>query len=180
MNKLRKNTQLESKPVVPITPMLDLTFQLLFFFITLFDPNTGTHKIEGQMDLMLPAAKEKQAQNPDDVKPQNESDKDDPDLDIPADLTVIVNTNEDSNGTISSLFVEDRVGKTQVVYDNRLVELHKYLKEQREKADHASIRVQGDSKLRWEAMVHVMDICRKAGFESVGFMQPPDFNASNP
>ena len=42
--------------VLPITPMLDLTFQLLFFFIVLFDPNTGMHKVEGQMDLMLPAA----------------------------------------------------------------------------------------------------------------------------
>jgi biopolymer transport protein ExbD len=176
------------KPQVPITPMLDMTFQLLFFFISLFNPNAGAERlIEGQMDLMLPGVAKKDsakmASKPEDVDPMAPSNKDDKledddNLDIPSDLTVIVTTQIDGthDGTINALFVEDRSGKTSVELDDGLKELIRYLKEQREKADDkGSIRVQGDSRLRWEAMVKVMDACRKAGYETVGFMQPPDY-----
>ena len=191
MNKNRGEREFV-KPQVPITPMLDMTFQLLFFFISLFNPNAGAERlIEGQMDLMLPsdAKKEsaKMASKPEDVDPMAISNKKDPlmkdddlpDLDIPADLTVIVTTQIDGthDGTINALFVEDRSGKTSVELDDGLRELIRYPKEQRAKADEkGSIRVQGDSRLRWEAMVKVMDACRKAGYETVGFMQPPDFD----
>ena len=60
MNKHRKAMD-HVKPQVPITPMLDLTFQLLFFFITLFNPDSAMRKLEGQMDLMLPAARQQEA-----------------------------------------------------------------------------------------------------------------------
>jgi len=192
MYRDRKKPGNDSEIVLPITPMLDMTFQLLFFFISLFNPNAGAERlIEGQMDLMLPsdAKKEsaKMASKPEDVDPMAISNKKDPlmedddlpDLDIPADLTVIVTTQIDGthDGTINALFVEDRSGKTSVELDDGLRELIRYLKEQRAKADEkGSIRVQGDSRLRWEAMVKVMDACRKAGYETVGFMQPPDFD----
>ena len=183
MNKHRKPGEVE-KPQVPIVPMLDLTFQLLFFFITLFDPNTGMHKIEGQMDLMLPAAssKQKQAHDAADVDPMALSKKDDDiDLDIPTDLTVVVNTqNEgDDSGKISALFIENRGPRTPIEYDENLTELIKYLTTERAKSDDASIRVQGDSKLHWGAMVKVMDACRKAGFKVVGFVQPADYGLTN-
>src|SRR5690348_8822633 len=38
--------------VLPVTPMLDMTFQLMFFFLTTFNPSSVK---EGQMDLSLPA-----------------------------------------------------------------------------------------------------------------------------
>jgi biopolymer transport protein ExbD len=187
MNKHRGDREFV-KPQVPITPMLDMTFQLLFFFISLFNPNAGAERlIEGQMDLTLPGTAKKDsakaATDPDKVDPmaisnKKEDQEEDLDLDIPSDLTVIVTTQIDGthDGTINALFVEDRAGKTQVDLDDGLAELIKYLKEQREKADEkGSIRVQGDSRLRWEAMVKVMDACRKAGYETVGFMQPSDY-----
>jgi biopolymer transport protein ExbD len=182
MNKHRRVSEFE-KPMVPIVPMLDLTFQLLFFFITLFDPSAASRLVEGQMDLMLPKEDKKgQASAPEDVLPETASDKEDEPLEIPADLTVLVTTQLDgvNDGNISSLAVEDRAGKTPIDYDKKLTDLVKYLKEQREKSENTSIRVQGDSKLKWEAMVQVMDACRRAGFENVGFMQPPDFNLSGP
>ncbi len=37
---------------LPITPMLDMSFQLLFFFITTFKLPTG---MEGTLDLLLPS-----------------------------------------------------------------------------------------------------------------------------
>ena len=122
------------------------------------------------------------AAKPEDVKPdaasnKNDKEEDDLDLEIPADLTVIVTTQIDgvNDGKINALFVEDRSGKTPIDYDDKLADLIKYLKEQHDKADKGSIRVQGDRRLRWEAMVKVMDACRKAGYETVGFVQPPDF-----
>lgn len=183
MNKHRKPTEAE-KPQVPITPMLDLTFQLLFFFITLFDPNTGMHKIEGQMDLMLPASaeKQKQAKEAADIDPTLESKRDeDIDLEIQTDMTVVVNTQNqgDDSGKIAALFIENRGPRTPIDYDTNLTALINYLKEQRAQSDQASIRVQGDSKVHWEEMVKVMDACRKAGFKDVGFVQPQDYGLTN-
>jgi biopolymer transport protein ExbD len=191
MNKHRKERE-EPKPMVPITPMLDLTFQLLFFFITLFDPGAGAERlVEGQMDLMLPGVAKKDsaalAAKPEDVKPdaasnKNDKEEDDLDLEIPADLTVIVTTQIDgvNDGKINALFVEDRSGKTPIDYDDKLMDLIKFLKEQHDRSDQGSIRVQGDARLRWESMVKVMDACRKAGYENVGFVQPPDFGLVGP
>jgi len=183
MNKHRKPTEVE-KPQVPITPMLDLTFQLLFFFITLFDPNAGKHKIEGQMDLLLPASaeKQKQAKDPNDFNPIQDSKKDeDVPLDIETDLTVVVNTQDqsDDKGKIAALFIENRGPRTPIDYDANLMALTKYLTDERAKSDTASIRVQGDSKVHWSEMVRVMDACRKAGFKDVGFVQPQDYGLAN-
>ena len=186
MNKHRKPGE-EEKPQVPIVPMLDLTFQLLFFFITLFDPQSAMHKVEGQMDLMLPASssKQKQAHDAADVDPMMLSKKDDDiDLDIPTDLTVVVNTQNEgkNNGQIAALFIENRGPRTSIEddeHEDKMTKLVKYLTAERAKSDNASIRVQGDSKLHWEAMVQVMDACRKAGFKDVGFMQPPDYGLTN-
>jgi biopolymer transport protein ExbD len=184
MNKHRKPTESE-KPQVPITPMLDLTFQLLFFFISLFDPNTGHHKVEGQMDLMLPAsaAKQKQAKDANDVDPLQLSKKNDDeiDLEIQTDLTVVVNTQDqgDDKGKIAALFIENRGPRTPIDYDKDLTVLTKYLTDERAKSDSATIRVQGDSKVHWSEMIRVMDACRKAGFKDVGFVQPQDYGLTS-
>ena len=47
----RKKPGADSKITLPITPMLDMTFQLLFFFIINFHPAD----LEGQMDMALPS-----------------------------------------------------------------------------------------------------------------------------
>ena len=44
----------DAKIALPITPMLDMTFQLLFFFIMNFNPVD----IEGQLDAALPSQQE--------------------------------------------------------------------------------------------------------------------------
>ena len=36
------------------------------------------------------------------------------------------------------------------------------------------VRLQADSRLKWENVVAVMDACRKAGFDNVSFAPPPD------
>jgi biopolymer transport protein ExbD len=202
MNKHRKDAWDESRPVVPIVPMLDLTFQLLFFFITLFDPSTGRDRlVEGEMDLMLPSAAKKesanQAADPENIKPDAQSTMDDKNDELELDnlpssreevpvLTVVATSQGNKDGSITALFVEshveqrdrqlDEAVKTQIENDDKeLTKLVEYLTKEREKSPKASCRVKGDSKLRWEEMLRVMDVCRKAGFKSVGFVQPDDF-----
>ena len=51
---------------VMITPMLDMTFQLLFFFIINFNPADQ----EGLMDMALPSEAVKQADKKENVKPE--------------------------------------------------------------------------------------------------------------
>ena len=58
--------------VLPITPMLDMSFQLLAFFILTFKPPSAN---EGQMDIYLPATGVAKAANPADVDPFAPSDK---------------------------------------------------------------------------------------------------------
>src|SRR5205823_44660 len=53
--------------VLPITPMLDMAFQLLTFFIFTYHPSA----LEGHMDLTLPAAGEAKAKDQKDIDPKN-------------------------------------------------------------------------------------------------------------
>src|SRR5437868_6919791 len=88
---------------VVITPMLDMTFQLLFFFVLTFKP---AQAMEGKMDFSLPASGEARAMRPEDVDPNKPSDAD---LALPAQLTVVVktqNTGAVGDGNISALTVK--------------------------------------------------------------------------
>jgi biopolymer transport protein ExbD len=157
-----------------ITPMLDMTFQLLFFFVLFYNPST----LEGQMDLSLPADADKAAHKKEDVKPDAKSEKD-LTLEVPSDLTVIVRTQQDgvNNGIISALTVEESAGPKAI--EGGLDGLRKYLQEARKAvANKSALKLKGDGRLKWRAVVEVMDVCRQAGFENISFVPPPDLNLS--
>jgi biopolymer transport protein ExbD len=163
----RSKGDAESRVVLPITPMLDMTFQLLFFFIVNFNPAD----LEGQIDMALPS-EAKQAHNQKDVKPDQQPDKEA--LDFPADLTVEVRTqfDERSQGGISALFVRDLSGKAENV--NGLEGLKAYLTQKRTTVTNKeSIKIRADAKLRIRYLMQVMDVCRNADFPNVSFV-PPD------
>jgi biopolymer transport protein ExbD len=173
MSRRRRKGEELPGVVLPITPMLDMAFQLLAFFILTYHPSA----LEGQMEMLLPSDAATQAQKPDDVLPDAKADKK-PNLEIASDLTVMVKTQLDgtNNGAISALSVQDRSGNVAV---RDLAELKDYLQKARENiSTKDSIKIQGDGKLKWEWMVQVMDVCRRAGFESVSFVPPPDFGMS--
>src|SRR3954451_19868488 len=105
----RSKSEGSAKIVLPITPMLDMTFQLLFFFIVNFRPAPST--IEGQIDMALPS--ESAVANPN-VKVDKFDPNDKDPLDFKADLTVKVRPvvdNTAADGDISSLFLMDSQGK---------------------------------------------------------------------
>jgi biopolymer transport protein ExbD len=158
------------EPTLPITPMLDMAFQLLAFFIFTYHPSD----LEGQMDLSLPAEQTAQAQKLQDVNPTDKPDKNQT-LELPADVTVIVNTQRDgvNDGQISALHVEERAGQT---HPNNLEQLKAELTKMRQRLDNKeAIKIQGDAKLKWESIVKVMDACHAAGFPNISFVPPPDY-----
>jgi biopolymer transport protein ExbD len=154
--------------VLAITPMLDLTFQLLFFFIVIYHPSA----LEGQMDMALPAHSENKAEKPEDVLKPNESNQ----PELPADLTILLKTQNggEQTGLITQIIVRDRAGDTNIPVDDKFEALEKYLGKAKEGlTNKEDIKIEGDSRLKWFYIVKVMDVCRKAGFK-IGFGPPPD------
>jgi biopolymer transport protein ExbD len=158
-----------SKVTLPITPMLDMTFQLLFFFIMSFNPSP----IEGQMDMSLPADAEAVAKDQKDVKKDSKTDKV-PD-DFPSDLTVKVRTRIDgtNDGEISALSVSAMGGTEQPMDD--IAALKRYLTTKREGlTNKESLKLQGDGKLKVRHIMAVMDACRQCGFVNISMVPPED------
>ena len=164
---MRKKGEPSLEVNLPITPFLDMSFQLLFFFIMSFNPNT---EFEGHMALALPSGLKKAAKDPSKIDPIAKDDKQD--IEFKSEVSVFVTYHENSDPTVS---VEDPKGKKLLGSD--MSELVEHLKTvQKDLSEKQSISVQGDGNLRWGDMVRVMDACRTAGFKNVSFTAPPGFN----
>ena len=171
----RRKPDAGPEPNLPVTPMLDMAFQLLAFFVMTYHPSD----LEGQMDLSLPSENITQAQKPEEVDPSKAPDKNKP-LDLPANLTVIVRTQMDNvnNGRISALTLQDDAGPQQI--DN-LEKLAAELKRRSETVENKeNIKIQADGRLKWEEVVHVMDVCQGAGFKNISFVPPRDLRIGSP
>ena len=162
----------DDKITLPITPMLDMTFQLLFFFIMNFNPAD----LEGQMDMSLPSEEVKQAKSKeakDNVNPEKN-----PDLEFPSDLTVQVRTQnaEGSDGGISAIFVRGPDGKEDPINGpDVLGNLKKYLEAKRETVTHKeAIKIRGDNKLRIKHLMKVTDVCKAAGYANTSLVTPEE------
>jgi len=173
---VRGKSDAGSKVSLPITPMLDMTFQLLFFFIVNFHPAD----LEGEMNMALPVDAEKQAKDEKDVKKDSKADKD-PEPEFPSDLTVKVRTVTDgvNDGEISDIFVRNIEGKEDPVGNGAvaIAGLKRYLAAKRETLTNKdAVKVQGDGKLKVRNVMKVMDACRQCGFTNVSFVPPEDLN----
>jgi biopolymer transport protein ExbD len=167
-----------SKVLMPITPMLDMTFQLLFFFLVFFHPAA----LEGQMDLALPTDKSTVA--PDQAAtPQTAPGDEDP-VEEPPEVTVIVRAIQGDDprtlGQISEISVQLKEGLTPIHEDGAdterlLVLLQEYLAKARETlGNQRDVMIRGERKLKWQYIVKVRDACQKAGFSNAHFSPPPD------
>lgn len=159
--------------VLPITPMLDMAFQLLTFFIFTYHPSG----MEGQMELNLPSESATQAH-----EKKDESNKATPDknvnLELPTDLLVVIETAKDAAniGILSNIRVEERSGKTPI---DSLPALQQHLEKVRDTVENkTAVKLQADDRLKWQEVVKVMDVCRKAGFNNISFAPPPLYGQS--
>jgi biopolymer transport protein ExbD len=152
-----------AKVEIPITAMLDMSFQMLIFFIMNFNPSD----LEGQMDMALPARVEPPAAGEGvRVEGNNEAM-------LPPELTILARTAHDgtNQAALSQLVVRDRTGDNPVP---NLEKLTAYLAGARDGLSNKDeVLIEADSGLAWARVVEVMDAARKAGF-APGFGTPPD------
>jgi biopolymer transport protein ExbD len=170
MNQQRR----QDKPIevtLPITPMLDMAFQLMFFFLATFNPMSQK---EGQMGMSLPARRDPRVPAPEQVRPTPEPHKEE--VEIPADVTISLRGFHDprSKGQISALMVTTTAGSETLngTEEQRAKLLREKLaarlpgtrdKDAVKKVPPA--RLEGEKDLRWSEVVGVMDVCYRAGFQ---------------
>ena len=173
---MRRREKAEASPEVelPITPMLDMAFQLLTFFVFTYHPSA----LEGQIEMTLPKSGEAMASKPEDVNPNKPSDEE---LEVPSELTVIIKTQAGGENPHMphQYLVEAREGTTSPM--TKKEELEAYLIKAKEGLTNKDdIKIRADSRLKYAYVMEVMDIChdpKKGGFKRVGFAPPPDFGA---
>lgn len=164
-----RKTEGTLEPTLPVTPMLDMAFQLLAFFVMTYHPSDR----EGQMDLSLPSAEITAPREQDNADPRRGPDS--KPIVLPADVTVIVRTQRDNvnHGLISDLSLQDDAGLHPV--GNSLNNLRDELTKRSATVENKeNINLQADAMLKWQEVVNVMDACHQAGFKNVSFVKPPD------
>lgn len=165
----RRRLDSDAKVSLPITPMLDMTFQLLFFFIMNFNPAD----LEGQMDMSLPSEEIKAGPKNKQVDPKAAPEK--KPVEFPSDLTISVRTQQGAGaeGGISAIFVRKLSGKDEAV--NGLDGLKAYLEKEKETLQiKDSVKILGDGRLRIKHLMKVMDVCKQAGYTKTSLIPPED------
>src|SRR5438067_979159 len=96
----KRTVDAPTEVTLPITPFLDMAFQLMFFFLATFSPPSVK---EGQMDLSLPSKSDAAAKDQANVSPTSEAHKED--VDVQADFEINLRGYKDprSKGRISAL-----------------------------------------------------------------------------
>jgi biopolymer transport protein ExbD len=159
-------------------PMLDMTFQLLFFFIITFQSPSG---VEAQIPLTLPpqegqqeASKDKKENTDKDITPT-----------IDSDVTVEIKSlnNPQYPGEMGEVEVSGLAkeifrptpgksldeGRAEVL--GRLGDAMKQMAQDLKK-DNLSLRLKADPGVKWERVIQVADTCRQAKFLGIRFEKP--------
>jgi biopolymer transport protein ExbD len=149
---------------LPITPMLDMSFQLLFYFVMTFQ---SANAMEGHIDMMLPRGGTPQAKKPDQVDLTKDSDVD---LAQQGEITVEVTSRR---GEINGLTIREKTKSTTVP---ALKVLRPMLQKVRTEQGGTGTRISilADSRLKYARLIDVMDACLAVGFKTIEFAPPPD------
>lgn len=132
-------------------------------FLLFWSPNSD----EGQMEIVLPSGGTYRAASQDDDledSPQRESA-----------VVVVVRCRPDASGHIHSMALRTPQGSRTIPAATWRPELTAELRKARVGLDaNASIKIEADKRLKWVAVVEIMDAAKEAGFTNVGFGPPPD------
>jgi biopolymer transport protein ExbD len=143
----RRRSRLQGEVELNLAAMLDMAFQLLAFFILTFKPSP----IEGQISLHLPPPKPVT-----DIRPENTqigSNESDP---VAGLNTLVISAFADEDGQIGSLAIGDSgVDSLQQLEGTLSV----VLSDPGNPFD--QILIQVGSKLRYDALMEVMEVCTR-------------------
>jgi biopolymer transport protein ExbD len=150
-----------------------MAFQLLTFFIFTYHPSD----LEGQMEMAMPGGGQYKAQDQKDVNPDSMSD---PEVDAKASVTIRVKTQKsDEGGSIQFPIEIEGLSKDTASslkdLESKLALMRGTDKGEKVEGGGAdSVKIEGDKRLKWAFVVDVMDACKRAGYNSIGFGPPPD------
>jgi biopolymer transport protein ExbD len=164
-----------------ITPMLDMAFQILAFFIMTYHPSAleahipgslvpGNHAVKGPAAPIVPA----EAPLPTE-KALLEGLED----------AVTVKMNASANGSPRQIFVlqppaiePELVADVDLGFAAALERLSGRLKSMRKHS--ANVKIAADGELRQQYVMGVYDTAKKAGFDKIHFVPPPVLNIKLP
>jgi biopolymer transport protein ExbD len=155
----RKRTRREETPVeitLPITAMLDMSFQLLSFFILTFHPMP----VEGQLSINLPKIDAADKPQDDPTPPEDKKDE--------YTVTLIAN----SSGEVGNISMKGPTGDMGNIHNfaELFDQLKKIPKPQGRGAEGVAITIEASNDLVYGRLIDVMDMCKKAGYDSVNLM----------
>ncbi len=160
-----------------ITPMLDMSFQILSFFIMTYHPSALEGHIPGSLappEVTATKSKETAAV---DIIPESVPE----DMLIPEiqeAMTVIVKTAGD--GKPDKLLLKrkidpapQQIADANISWDKARGDLKGQLKQFKKDTGGDDIKIEADSDLRQEFVMDVYDVCKLSGFSKIHFVPPP-------
>jgi biopolymer transport protein ExbD len=152
----KKAPDLEVNLAAMVTPMLDMSFQLLSFFVITYRPMPT----EGQLSINMPKL---DASETPQVDPLQMDDKKD-------EYTLTVHSN--SNGDVALLGLRGPAvnSENMTKYSDLLSQLKGIPKPAGKGKDGISITIEAANDLRYSRLIEIMDLCKSAGYESVNLM----------
>lgn len=165
-----------------ITPMLDMSFQILSFFIMTYHPSALEGHIAGSLaPPEITATKSKDNVTPDLIPPSVPEEMLLPEIQEAP--TVIVKVGGNEPGAAAKIYLKRDKTQTDAaeVADAATTnwkqakqdltrELHRVKKEV---GDQNNIKIEADGDLRQEYVLEVYDICKQSGFPKIHFVPPP-------
>jgi biopolymer transport protein ExbD len=142
---------------LPVVPLLDVSFQLMFFLVITFHVGGA----EGQFSLALPSGGELGRTG----APAPAAG-----VDLPSDLVVSVRTDADRR-----LRLVIRDGE-QILEAKDSRELTQQLTKLRIEpaVDRSSLKIDADGQIKYSRLIEVLDACKRAGFENISFAMPDE------
>jgi biopolymer transport protein ExbD len=149
----RRREEVPVDVTVPITPMLDMSFQLLSFFVVTFQQPSQ----EGQLLVDLPkldaSQKSEQQSNPDDVIPDEYT------------VTVIGDFEIRSLTLKGGAFPETSLTSSAHLFE----QLSKFAetKPKDKRGQSITVTIEADQALVYSKLIELMDSCKRAGIEQI-------------
>ena len=148
---------------IPVTPMLDMAFQLLTFFIFTYHPT----EMEGHIDMELPSGNRAV-----DGRRVDGIDQVPGELKTSVVLHLRTQQGMEAGSIVFPIEVEAGPARNAV---NSVKELQDYLTklDSDGKLTTSAARIEADRRMKWTYVIDVMDACKRAGL-TVSFAAPPD------
>ena len=150
MARHKRQSTVFVEPDLPITPMLDMSFQLMAFFLIVFNPTPP----EGHLDLALP----KQSGGPSTQIPITQSEEED-------DLTVVVTATPE--GGIANISVATKTSPDPKMLGADSAKLFEFLKGRQKDVKPGKLALQMSENIGYAFVVKLIDESSRAGYKQV-------------